>query len=134
MRLLALAVAAAVLIASQGCSRTAPILTVMAAPLGPAPGAKPTLEEVSRVIWAAGKKLGWVMQEVRPGELTGTLSIRNHLAVVTIVHDTSTFSINYKDSRNLRYADDHIHRQYNNWVSNLARTIQSEMVRARDAK
>lgn len=134
MRLLALAVAAAVLIASQGCSRTAPILTVMAAPLGPAPGAKPTLEEVSRVIWAAGKKLGWVMQEVRPGELTGTLSIRNHLAVVTIVHDTSTFSIQYKDSRNLRYADNHIHRQYNNWVSNLSRTIQSEMVRARDAK
>ena len=134
MRLLALAIAAVVLIAGQGCVRTAPILTVTAAPLGPAPGATPTLEEVSRVIWAAGKKLGWVMQEVRPGELTGTLSIRNHVAVVTIVHDTSTFGIKYKDSRNLRYADDHIHRQYNNWVSNLTRTIQSEMVRARDAK
>ena len=133
MRLLMLAVAG-VLIAAQGCSRTAPLLTVTAAPLGPAPGAKPTMEEVSRVVWAVGKKLGWVMQEVRPGELTATLSIRNHVAVVAIVHDTSTFNINYKDSRNLRYQDAYIHRQYNNWVSNLARTIQSEMARAKDSR
>ena len=134
MRLLALALAAALLVAGQGCVRTAPILTVIAAPLGPAPGTQPTLEEVSRVIWAAGKKLGWVMQEVRPGEVTGTLSLRNHLAVVTIMHDTSTFSIKYKDSRNLRYADDHIHRQYNNWVDHLAKTIQAEMVRGREPR
>lgn len=124
-----LLVVAAVLIASGGCRTTAPIVTISNAPLGQAPGARASMEDVSRAIWAAGKKLGWVMQQVRPGELTGTLSLRKHVAVVTIRHDTSTFSINYKDSRNLRYQDQEIHRQYNNWVQNLARTIQAEMAR-----
>ena len=58
----------------------------------------------------------------------------HHVAIVTIVHDTSAFSINYKDSRNLRYQDAYIHRQYNNGVSNLARTIQSEIARAKDSR
>ena len=133
MRLLALAVAA-VVIAGPGCSRTVPILTVVAAPLGPAPGNKPSLEDVSRTIWAAGKKLGWVIQEVRPGELTGTLSLRNHVAVVTIVHDTATFSIRYKDSRNLLHHNDYIHRNYNNWINNLAKTIQAEIIRGKETR
>lgn len=132
MRYLVL-VLAAILIAGQGC-RTVPILTVTNAPLGAAPGTKPTMEEVSRVIWSAGKKLGWAIQEVRPGELTGTLTLRSHVAVVAITHDTSTFTINYRDSRNLLHQDQHIHRNYNNWVNNLAKTIQSEMARARDVK
>jgi hypothetical protein len=122
-------VLAAVLVAAGGCRTTAPILTISNAPLGPAPGAKVSMEEVSKAIWAAGKRLGWVIEEVRPGELTGTLKLRTHLAVVTIRHDTSTFSIHYKNSVNLRYSDQEIHRQYNNWVQNLARNIQSEMAR-----
>jgi hypothetical protein len=126
VRLLAIAMMLAVAVTGQGCSRTVPILTVVAAPLGPPPGERPTSEEVARAIWAAGKRLGWVIQEVRPGELTGSLSLRNHVAVVTIVHDTSTFSIKYKDSRNLLHHDDEIHRQYNNWVDNLAKAIQAE--------
>jgi hypothetical protein len=127
-------VLAAILIAGQGCRTTAPILTVTNAPLGSSPGSKVSLEEVSRAIWAAGKRLGWEMQEVRSGELTGTLTLRKHLAVVAITHDTSTFSITYRNSLNLRYHDNEIHRQYNNWVNNLARGIQAEMVRPRDAR
>jgi hypothetical protein len=128
-----LVVVAVVLLVAQGC-RTAPILNVTNAPLGPAPGTKPTLDEVSRVIWSAGKKLGWTMQEVRPGELTGTLHLRSHLAVVAITHDTSTFSIAYRDSRNLLHQDQSIHRNYNNWVNNLAKTIQAEMARAKEPR
>ena len=122
-------VVAATLIASGGCRTTTPIVNISNAPLGPAPGANVSMEDVSRVIWTSGKKLGWVMQEVRPGELIGTLTLRKHVAVITIRHDTSTFSIDYKDSRNLQQHDQEIHRQYNNWVQNLARTIQSEMAR-----
>ena len=126
MRYLMLALAA-ILIAGQGCRTTAPILTVTNAPLGSPPGSKVSLEEVSRAIWAAGKRLGWEIQEVRPGELTGTLKLRQHLAVVAITHDTSTFSIKYQNSVNLRYQDNEIHRQYNNWVNNLSKGIQAEM-------
>ena len=126
IRVLVLAV---VLVAAGGCRTTAPILTISNAPLGPPPGASVSTEDVSRAIWAAGKRLGWVIEPVRPGELTGTLKLRQHLAVVTIRHDTSTFSIHYKNSVNLRQHDQEIHRQYNNWVQNLARNIQSEMAR-----
>ena len=129
--LLALAV---LLVAGQGCRTTAPILTVTKAPLGLPPGSKASLEEVSRAIWAAGKRLGWEMQQVQPGELSGTLTLRKHLALVVIIHDTSTFSINYRNSVNLRYQDNEIHRQYNNWVNNLAKGIQAEMGRPRDSR
>ena len=126
MRFILLALAV-LLVAGQGCRTTAPILTVTNAPLGLAPGAKLTLEEVSRNIWTAGKRLGWEIQEVRPGELTGTLTLRTHLAVVAVTHDTTTFNINYRNSINLRYHDNEIHRNYNNWVNNLSRAIQAEM-------
>jgi len=49
--------------------------------------------------------------------------------VATIRYDTSTFSIHYKNSVNLRHSDQEIHRQYNNWVQNPSRNIRSEMAR-----
>lgn len=122
-------IVAAVLIACLGGCRTATIQNITNAPLAPAPNARVTMEDVSKAIWAAGKKLGWVIQDVRPGELTGTLSLRQHVAVVTITYDTSTFSINYKDSQNLKHQGQEIHRKYNHWVQNLAKSIQAETAR-----
>jgi hypothetical protein len=119
---------AAVLIAVIGC-RTATIKNVTNAPLAPAPDTKLTMEDVSKAIWTAGKRLGWVIQDVHPGELTGTLNRRKHVAVVTITHDTSTFSIDYKDSQNLMYRGQDIHRKYNLWVQRLAKAIQAEIGR-----
>jgi hypothetical protein len=123
-------VLAAVLLVGSGCRTTAPILNVTKEPLGAPPGSQVMLEDVSRAIWAAGKHLGWEMQQVRPGELIGTLNLRRHQAVVSITHDTSTFSINYRGSINLRHHDSEIHRNYNNWINNLRKSIQAEMVRA----
>jgi hypothetical protein len=126
--LLALAV---LLVAGQGCRTTAPILNVTNAPLGAPPGGKVGLEDVSRSVWAAGKRLGWEMQEIRPGEITGTLKLRQHVAVVAITFDTTTFSINYRSSVNLRQHDNEIHRNYNNWINNLSKAIQAEMAGSR---
>ncbi len=128
-----LPVVIAVIFTVVGC-RTAPIESPLIASLAPAPGARVTLDDVSKAIWRAGKSLGWSIQENRPGELTGTLSIRRHVAVVTIVHDTSSFSINYTNSQNLMYQGHVIHRQYNNWVRNLARAIQAEMARTGESR
>lgn len=130
MRSLLLALAV-VLVAGQGCRTTAPILTVANASLGLPPGSKASMEEVSQAIWAAGKRLGWNMQEIRPGELAGTLTIRKHLAVVSITHDTLTFTIRHRNSINLNQHDDQIHPSYNHWVTNLARAIQAEMTYVR---
>ena len=126
MRLLLLALAI-LFVGGQGCATTAPIVNVSNMSLNAPSGTSVTLEDVSQAIRAAGKRLGWEMSEIRPGELSGTLALRKHLAVVTITHDTSTFSITYRSSVNLRYRGNTIHRNYNNWISNLAKGIQAEM-------
>ena len=112
-----------------GCVRVRPIYNVKDAPLAPSPGAAPTREQVSQAIWSAGKQLGWRMEEVRPGEMTGTLKLRSHVAVVAILYDASRFSITYKDSTNLMQSDGEIHRNYNNWIHNLEQRIQAEAAR-----
>ena len=130
MRKIAPIVVAVVLAALSGC-RTATIQNVSSAPLARPPGVQLTLEDVSRAIYAAGTELGWVMQEVRPGEMTGTLTLRKHVAVVAIRYDTSTFSIDYKDSQGLMHNGDQIHRNYNLWIANLVKHIQGEVARPR---
>jgi hypothetical protein len=115
-------------LALAGCARTVPVLNVKDAAIGPRPGGKVlTMEQVAQAISIAGKRLGWNIVEVRPGTLDGTLRLRQHTAAVAIVHDTTRFSITYKDSTNLRYRDGTIHRNYNNWIQNLERQIVAEI-------
>src|SRR5262245_44330360 len=85
-----------------GACRTAPVYNA-AAPIAAAPNARLTMQQVSQAIYRAGTGLGWRMETVAPGTLTGTLNSRSHIAVVTITHDTSTYRIAYKDSTNLLY-------------------------------
>jgi hypothetical protein len=112
-----------------GC-RTAPIHNITSAPLAQPPNAALTMADVSRAIVTAGRKLGWRIEEIAPGEMTATLAIRKHVAVVAITHDTSTFSINYRASTNLAQSGTTIHRNYNHWVENLEKAIRSEIALA----
>jgi hypothetical protein len=126
MKRLVVAWLIAVLLGASGC-RTAEIQNVTNASLAPPPSAAVSLADVSRTIASAGRKLGWRIEEVRPGQLLGTLSLRTHLAIVTITHDTASFSITYRDSTNLLQSGNEIHRKYNQWVHNLATAIQREI-------
>jgi hypothetical protein len=119
----------ATMLVVAGC-RTAPIRNVTNVPLNAAPGARLTMDEVAKAIWRGGQKQKWQISEVRPGELIGTLTIRSHVAVVTITHDTSHFSITYRDSTNLRESGSEIHKRYNTWVRNLEAAIQRELAAA----
>jgi len=121
-----LAVAAVIVLLAVGACRTARIENVRNAPLPTGPGTSLSIDDVARAIRTAGSKLGWVMQEVRPGQMTGTLSVRRHVAVVLITYDATAFSIEYKDSQGLRHEGDEIHRKYNYWVEHLARNIRME--------
>jgi hypothetical protein len=120
-----LIVVLAVALAAGAC-RTVPVRNVTG-PLGSAPTTRLTMDEVRQAIRRAAEKLGWQIESVAPGTLTGTLKLRKHVAVVTITHDTSTFTITYKDSTNLHYDGREIHRQYNNWVQNLEAAVRSEI-------
>jgi len=80
-----------------------------------------------KAIIAAGTDLGWIMQLVSSGHIVGTLHIRSHTAVVDIFYDNRTHSIRYKDSVDLKYDGENIHRRYNTWILNLSNAIQRRM-------
>lgn len=88
-----------------------------------------TTSDVERAIIRAGASLGWVMTPVKPGLIAGRLALRNHTAVVDVTYDSKAFSIKYKDSVNLDYADGNIHKNYNGWIENLEREIRANLLR-----
>jgi len=108
-----------------GC-RTNPVYNVANAPV-PATKAKFTQTEVEKAIIKAGTQLGWRVTKEAPGKLTARLTSREVVAVVDITHNDKTYSINYKDSTNLRYDGTNIHPRYNTWIQNLDKRIMIEL-------
>ncbi len=86
-----------------------------------------SLDDVQKAILRAGGTLGWVMTPAGSGEIMGTLRLRKHVAVVTIKYNMKTYSILYKDSQNLNYDGKSIHSNYNGWIQNLHRAIQTQL-------
>ncbi|MDJ0611397.1 MAG: hypothetical protein QNJ67_20650 [Kiloniellales bacterium] len=113
------------LLALGGC-RSAPVENVDSAPLNVPEGV--SLERIKKSIMRAGFKRDWEMTEVGPGHLVAQVEVRDkHTAIVDIYFDRKTFSISYKDSRNLGYDGENIHANYNSWVQFLKEDIQKEM-------
>jgi hypothetical protein len=122
-RLLSTAVATIALF-SVGCA-SLPILNVTSAPVN-APK-QLSMQEVENAITRAGKVMSWQMKSIRPGQLEGTLHLRTHKAVIDIIHTTSNYSINYKDSSNVDYDGTNINRGYNRWVKSLDDAIKIQL-------
>lgn len=110
-----------------GC-RSAPVQNIENAAVTTTADEEITREDVRDAIIQAGSQLGWRMQEKDAGHLIGTLNIRSHQAKVDIRYDTSSYDITYRDSSNLDYDGEKIHSNYNDWVRNLDRTIQNQLV------
>ena len=87
------------------------------------------LSDVTKAIQRAGTGLGWQMKEQTPGHIVGTLHLRTHMAVVDITYTLDDYSINYKDSSNLKYnpGSKTIHKNYNSWIQNLSNAINVQM-------
>jgi len=76
----------------------------------------------------AGAEKGWVMEELEPGLIQGTLGVRGkHEAVVDVQYNNQTFDINYVSSRNLLSQGTRIHRSYNAWVRDLETSIYNNL-------
>lgn len=82
-----------------------------------------SMQQVEKAIYRGAADRGWTVQRLAPGQLEAKIQARAHMAVVRITHDAKTFSITYKDSRNLAYDGTHIHRNYNRWILNLRKAI-----------
>jgi hypothetical protein len=107
-----------------GACRGAPVYNVSSATMASPPNA--TMEQVATAIKRAGAGLGWQMIDKGTGEMEGRLSLRTHVAVVSITFDTKQFSIFYKDSADLAYDGTNIHKNYNGWVQNLEKAILAQ--------
>ena len=117
----------AVVLGAMGAAcTTKPIYNVSNAPV-PAASRNPGLDAVGKAITRAGAALGWHMQETRPGHILATLNLRTHRAVVDVNYTPQSYSIQYKDSIDLDYDGVNIHRNYNSWIQNLDRAIQTQL-------
>ena len=92
------------------------------------------LSDASEAIFRAGRKLGWEVEIVRPGELMATLRHHGHVAVVDITHDLHRFQIRYRNSQNLLVDGDRIHENYNVWIQRLEAKIREEPIYPTESK
>lgn len=111
-------------LALVGC-RSNPVLNIDDSPI--TANGKYQIEDVKKAIIQAGVGLGWKMIENTPGQILGTLAVREHVAVVTITYDKSKYSIKYKDSTNLKYDGTNIHSNYNGWIQRLDQQINAKL-------
>jgi hypothetical protein len=73
----------------------------------------------------AGQSLGWEIHCAGPGHIRHAPP--GNVAEVDIAYTTTTYSINYKDSRGLDYDGSNIHSNYNGWVQKLDRAIAGQL-------
>lgn len=125
MRRLRTPLAAVLVLVAVACSSLTPVYNVEHAPLNAPPTA--SLSDIEQGIVRAGATRGWQMAPKGPGHLLATLSVRSHFAVADIYFDQQTYSIIYRDSRNLDYDGTSIHGNYNKWVKTLQTEIAQQM-------
>jgi hypothetical protein len=118
-----------VLIATAGLAgcTTAPILNVSNTAVTTASGKSLSQDQVRAAILRAGAALGWQMRDEGPGMMVGTLNLRKHTAVVEIPYSARSYSVKYRSSVNLDEKGGMIHKNYNGWIQNLTRGIDSQL-------
>ena len=115
-----------VAIALAACT-SAPIMNVDNAAVTTASGKQLSNEQVRSAIIRAGSSLGWLIKDEGPNKLVGTLQLRDHAAVVEMPYSAGAYSINYRASVNLNEGAGKIHKNYNGWIQNLTRGINSQL-------
>jgi hypothetical protein len=120
-------VIAAVLAVLVVACATVPIMNVDNAAVPAQGGKQPTADQVKMAIMRAGGALGWQMKEEAPNKLVGTLMLRTHTAVVEIPYSATSYSIKYRSSTNLDESGGNIHKNYNGWIQNLTKGINTQL-------
>jgi len=86
----------------------------------------PTLVQVDDAVKNGLIHRHWIPQKVSPNSYIGTYESRGLMAKVKVTFNTSTFSIEHLESKNLDYdpSDQTIHPTYNKWIDGLEREIR----------
>lgn len=86
-----------------------------------------TKESVEKAILSGCQQRQWACKVESDGVIAGLLNWRGKQIKVGIHYDAKTYTIKYRDSLNLKYDGDSIHKKYGKWVNNLIRTIDSQL-------
>src|SRR5258706_1555824 len=114
----------AVLLAVTACKTTVVHNVPRTAFAAPVSG---NVKEVGEAIWAAGRREGWRVREIEPGDIRAEKNLRTHRALVRIGYDTQGFDITLLEADGLQYDGHHIHTAYNEWIAQLEKAIQDEV-------
>lgn len=90
-------------------------------------GSPMTLSLVEESIRAGAQRAGWTAHVLKPGLIEASVTARSHRVVVNIPFDQKSYSIDYKDSDNMKADGDEIHKKYNAWVLRLSQSIRNEL-------
>jgi len=131
-------VAVAALFAAAAVHAQRPLVPIVDRPDVPVVTAsgKPLSQEALKQAIISGGANGprrWMIVPEGDGKtLRGTYIVRQHTVVVQIVPESSSYSVKYADSSNMKYAVEYggkpvIHPFYNDWVDQLIRAIDFEV-------
>jgi hypothetical protein len=115
-----------VLVLLGACAMSQPVMNVDQAPIA-SNKPKPSMDEIRQAIVRAGSGLGWQMDADKTGHVTGRLLLRTHVAVVDVDYTQAVYSIKYRESTNLDYAEGKFHKNYNGWIQNLDKAIMVQL-------
>ncbi len=107
----------------QGCSTK--ITNITDTPIQSYQGTSLSLPEIRQAIIKAGLKKKWVMEETKPGEITGRLNPGRYSVEVAIPYSTKNYSILYRNSTGLKANGQKIHRKYKRIINELQNAIRT---------
>lgn len=80
----------------------------------------------AEVIETALNRRGYRITARSPGSIEAFYAARDVRADLTVTYTDSTYSITYRSSENMNFANGRIHPNYNRWVNNLDHDFQAE--------
>ena len=145
----ALLICATIFSFSANARAPVPVINYENVAIATATGKPLQTEQVKQAISLAATSKGWTVAYSADGSLLATLVVHNkHTIVVKIDYDASKYSINYNDSKNMKYGiidvqstivssnqdqshngQAEIHPYYNKWVQDLKDAIGKELLK-----
>lgn len=91
-------------------------------------------DRMSRAIVTALIERQWIVQSARPGMIKAAITVRDrHHAEIDIPYTSTSFEMDYRDSRGLDYKDGRIHGTYNRWINYLRDDVVKQLATDPDA-
>ncbi len=119
------------LVLLMGCS---PRTTYLETPTS-TPPTRMTAADVKKGILDGCAERGWTATDIGSTEIAAQITVRGkHTVKIKIPYNARQYTIQYVGSENMKYTVNKkgqqiIHRNYNNWVLNLKKSIDSHLMK-----